>query len=48
MTPAPSLERIQGLAFGTLTTEQKLENKNSFTWADVAVSVLLILVVISV
>ena len=48
LTPAPSMERIQGLAFGTLTAEQKAENKNSYTWVDIAVSVLLVLVVIGV
>lgn len=48
MTPKPDLHRIQGLSFGTLTAEQQVENKASYTWVDVAVSVLLVLVIIGV
>ncbi|SFZ92001.1 solute:Na+ symporter, SSS family [Flaviramulus basaltis] len=47
-TRAPNYETIKGLAFGTLTPEQKLENKNSFDKIDVVLSVVLIILVIFV
>ncbi|WP_411030277.1 sodium:solute symporter [Spongiimicrobium sp. 3-5] len=47
-TTAPDYATIKGLAFGTLTKEQVAETKNSFTWVDVILSVLLVIVVISV
>ena len=48
VTAAPNYDMIKGLAFGTLTEEQKQETKNSFTWVDVVLSFVLILVVVSV
>jgi len=47
-TPAQREEDIAGLSFGTLTAEQKTFNKDSYNWVDIAASVLLIVVVISV
>lgn len=47
-TEKPSLERIQGLTWGTLTPEQKREARNSYSKADVIVSVLLAAIVIAV
>ncbi len=48
LTTAPDEERIKGLTFGTLTKEQKQANKNSYSMLDIAVSVLLIVIVISI
>jgi len=48
MTKAPDYEKIQGLAFGTLTPEQKEENKGSYSKWDLVASGLLVAVVISV
>ena len=48
MTQAPNYTAIKGLAFGTLTDEEKQENKNSFDTIDIVLSVLLVLVVITV
>ncbi len=48
ITTAPNYDTIKGFAFGTLTEEQKLETKRSFTWLDILLSILLIIVVISV
>jgi len=48
MTKAPDYEKIQGLAFGTLTAEQKAENKGSYSKWDIVASVLLVVVVVSV
>lgn len=48
VTAVPNYDMIKGLAFGTLTEEQKQETKNSFTWVDVVLSFVLVLVVVSV
>lgn len=48
MTKAPDYEKIQGLAFGTLTPEQKAEHKGSYNKWDIIASALLLAVVISV
>ncbi len=48
MTKAPDYDKIQGLAFGTLTAEQKAENKGSYSKWDLVASGLLVAVVISV
>ena len=47
-TNPPDLSKIQGLAFGTLTKKQKEENKGGFSMLDVAVSILLVVIVISI
>ncbi|WP_235841712.1 sodium:solute symporter [Confluentibacter sediminis] len=45
---SPNYESIKGLAFGTLSEEQKQANKDSFDAIDVVLSVLLVLIVIGV
>lgn len=47
-TTAPDYATIRGLAFGTLTDEDKMNNKGSFSKADIVFSLLLIVVVVSV
>lgn len=46
--PAPSLEKIEGLTFGTLTDQQKLANRDSFNIWDVLISALLLVIVITI
>lgn len=46
--PAPSLASIAGLTFGSLTEEQKASAKDSYTKVDIALSVVLVIVVISI
>lgn len=48
LTPAPAAEKIAGLTYGTLTDEQKRDNRSSFNIWDVAVSLLVICIVIYV
>jgi SSS family solute:Na+ symporter len=48
VTVAPNYELIKGLAFGTLTEEQKQANKDSFDTIDVVLSIVLVLLVIGV
>ena len=47
-TPAQSEEQVRGLTFGTLTEDQKTENKNSYNWVDVVASLIVVGVVIYV
>jgi SSS family solute:Na+ symporter len=42
LTPAPSEEQIQGLTFGTLSEEQKMANRSSYNFWDIAFSLLII------
>ena len=45
-TTQPEYSKIVGLSFGTLTREQRLENKNSYETIDVILSVTLIIIVV--
>lgn len=47
-TNPPNYAKIAGLSFGTLSTEDRTQGKNSFTNLDVVLSVLLIVVVVMV
>jgi SSS family solute:Na+ symporter len=42
LTAPPSLERIQGLTYGTATEEQRRKTRESWTWGDVAASALVL------
>ncbi|MDZ7648165.1 MAG: hypothetical protein U5K54_13830 [Cytophagales bacterium] len=42
LTPAPSEVQIKGLTFGTLSEEQKVANRNSYNFWDIAFSILVI------
>ncbi|MDO7172957.1 sodium:solute symporter [Mariniflexile sp. AS56] len=48
LSQAPNYETIKGLAFGTLSEEQKAANKGSYDTIDVVLSVLLVFIVIGV
>lgn len=48
MTQAPAYERIRGLAFGTLTDDQKSDNKTSYDTIDIILSILLVFIVIGI
>ena len=47
-TTEPEYSKIVGLSFGTLTKEQKLENKNSYETIDVVLSVTLVIIVVAI
>ncbi|MGB6151177.1 MAG: sodium:solute symporter [Pricia sp.] len=47
LTKAPDKERIVNLTFGTITDEEKENNKNSYSWVDIAISILIIAIVIA-
>lgn len=42
LTAPPSLERIQGLTYGTATEEQRRKTRESWSWGDVLASVLVV------
>lgn len=48
LTPAPSREKVVNLTFGTITAEEKLKNKASYSWIDISISILVVALVISV
>ena len=47
-TTEPEYSKIVGLSFGTLTKEQRLENKNSYEIIDVILSVSLVIIVVAI
>tara|TARA_B100000780_G_scaffold77158_1_gene52094 strand:+ start:8792 stop:10462 length:1671 start_codon:yes stop_codon:yes gene_type:complete len=47
-TNPPDYKQIIGLSFGTLSEEQKIENKNSYDTIDVLLSIVLIVLVVGV
>ncbi len=48
LTKAPDKEKIVNLTFGTITEEEKQNNKNSYNWLDIAISILIIIIVAGV
>jgi SSS family solute:Na+ symporter len=48
VTPPPAEEQIRGLTFATLTAEQKASNRDSYSIADILVSVLVLAIVAGV
>tara|TARA_R110000796_G_scaffold60307_5_gene139427 strand:- start:12610 stop:14229 length:1620 start_codon:yes stop_codon:yes gene_type:complete len=48
LTKAPDRYQIVNLTFGTITEEEKKNNKASYSWVDIAISILVILIVIAV
>lgn len=48
LSAKPSEEKVKNLTFGTISAEEKNQNKSSYNWVDITVSVLIILVVIAV
>ena len=47
-TTESEYSKIVGLSFGTLTKEQRLENKNSYETIDVILSVSLVIIVVAI
>lgn len=44
----PSAKQVEGLALGTLTAEQKADVKNSYSWVDIASSVLIVIIITAI
>lgn len=47
-TSEPDYKKIVGLSFGTLTNEQRTENKNSYDTIDIVLSIILVVLIIGV
>ncbi|MCH1485114.1 MAG: sodium:solute symporter [Flavobacteriaceae bacterium] len=47
-TSEPDYKKIVGLSFGTLTNEQRIENKNSYDTIDIVLSIILVVLIIGV
>lgn len=47
MTEEPDYEKISGLTYGTMTAEHKTESRSSWTFTDVALSVLVIALIVA-
>lgn len=45
MTEEPSYEKLDGLTFGTISDEHRKESRSSWTFGDVAASVLLVVII---
>ncbi|MEX0720469.1 MAG: sodium:solute symporter [Balneolaceae bacterium] len=45
MTEAPSYKKISGLTYGTLSDEDRRKSKESYTWVDTTLSILLVVVI---
>ena len=48
LTSIPAKEKIFNLTFQTISEEEKANNKNSYNWVDVAVSILILILVAGV
>jgi SSS family solute:Na+ symporter len=46
LTPRPSAAQLAGLTMGSLTPEQKAENRASYNWIDIVASIFIIAIVI--
>ena len=47
LTEAPSYEKISGLTYGTMTTEDKVTTRRSWDWRDVATSALVLALILA-
>ena len=48
LSKAPAYEKIQNLTYQTITEEEKRNNKVSYNWVDIAVSVVILIIVAGV
>ncbi|MEO2129426.1 MAG: sodium:solute symporter [Christiangramia sp.] len=48
LSPAPSSEKIENLTYQTISEEEKRNNKVSYSWVDIAVSVVIVVIVAGV
>ncbi|MFH4967513.1 sodium:solute symporter [Gaetbulibacter sp. M240] len=48
LTKSPSDEKVENLTFGTISEEEKQNNKTSYGWVDIAISILIIALVLGV
>ena len=47
-TKPPEYSKIQGLTFSTLSAQDRLENRSTWNWKDVALSVLMVALIVAI
>jgi SSS family solute:Na+ symporter len=47
LTEAPSAERLQGLTYGTITSEQRDASRGSWDWRDILSSIMVLLAILA-
>ncbi|MFD2101545.1 sodium:solute symporter [Flagellimonas iocasae] len=47
-TAAPPAEKVANLTYATISEEEKKDNKNSYNWKDIAISIVIVAIVIYV
>jgi len=47
-TAPPSDEKVKNLTYATISEDERKENKNSYNWKDIAISVIIIVIVVFV
>jgi len=48
LSPAPTKEKVENLTFQTISEEEKQNNKASYNWKDITLSVIIVAIVVSV
>lgn len=48
LTKAPTDEKVKNLTFNSVTDEEKRNNKNSFSWVDIVISIVIVAIVLGV
>ncbi|WP_010517657.1 sodium:solute symporter [Croceivirga radicis] len=48
LAPAPTIEKVENLTYGTITEEEKRKNKTSYTTSDIVISILVLAIVVGV
>ncbi|WP_428741939.1 sodium:solute symporter [Tenacibaculum sp.] len=48
LTKAPTDEKVKNLTFNSISDEEKQNNKNSYGWIDIAISILIVIIVLGV
>ena len=48
LAPAPTIEKVENLTYGTITEEEKRKNKTSYTTSDIIISILVLAIVVGV
>ncbi|MFC4094950.1 sodium:solute symporter [Euzebyella saccharophila] len=48
LAPAPDEEKVANLTFGTISNEEKEKTKNSYSWIDIFISIIVLAVVVGV
>ena len=48
LTSPPAMEKVENLTFQTISAEEKRENRNSYNWKDIVISIIILVIVAAV